>query len=124
VIDAVGPGVGPARTGQRVWLWEASWQRADGTPQEYVALPARQAVALPPDVSFDVGASLGIPALTAHRGLPRRRQVGGGGAQGVGEAGSWLGERAREPGQDDTPLFLRSAAHGQDPHSRRHGGRE
>jgi NADPH2:quinone reductase len=69
VIDAVGPGVDPARTGQRVWLWEASWQRADGTAQEYVVLPARQAVALPPDVSFDVGASLGIPALTAHRCL-------------------------------------------------------
>ena len=69
VIDAVGPGVDPARVGQRVWLWEAAWQRADGTAQEYLALPARQAAPLPPEVSFDVGASLGIPALTAHRCL-------------------------------------------------------
>ena len=69
VVDAVGPGVGPDRVGQRVWLWEASWQRADGTAQEYVVLPERQAVPLPDGASFDLGASLGIPALTAHRCL-------------------------------------------------------
>ena len=68
-IDAVGAGLHPARVGERVWLWEAAWQRADGTAQEYVVLPERQAVRLPDAVSFDVGASLGIPALTAHRCL-------------------------------------------------------
>ncbi len=68
-IDAVGPGVAPARAGQRVWLWDAAWRRPDGTAQEYLVLPSRQAVALPPAASFDVGASLGIPALTAHRCL-------------------------------------------------------
>jgi NADPH:quinone reductase len=66
-IDAVGDGVDPGRVGERVWLWEAAWKRANGTAQEYVALPSRQAVALPDDASFDLGASLGIPALTAHR---------------------------------------------------------
>ena len=45
-------------------------------------------------------------------------------AQGVGEAGGWLGERVRDPGQDDAPLFLRPAAHGQDPHARGGDGRE
>jgi NADPH:quinone reductase len=69
VIDAVGPGHHPGRIGERVWLWEAAWQRADGTAQEFVVLPARQAVALPDGASFDLGASLGIPALTAHRCL-------------------------------------------------------
>ena len=69
VIEAVGPGVSPERVGERVWLWEAAWQRADGTAQEYVVLPDRQAVALPDHASFDLGASLGIPALTAHRCL-------------------------------------------------------
>ncbi|WP_329179586.1 NADPH:quinone reductase [Streptomyces sp. NBC_01477] len=69
VIDAVGPGVPDARIGERVWLWEAAWGRADGTAQEYVTLPARQAVPLPEHASFDLGASLGIPALTAHRTL-------------------------------------------------------
>jgi NADPH:quinone reductase len=65
-IDAVGEGVDPSRVGERVWLWEAAWQRVDGTAQEFVALPERQAVRLADDLSFDVGASLGIPALTAH----------------------------------------------------------
>lgn len=69
VIDAVGDGVSDARIGERVWLWEAAWQRADGTAQEYVVLPERQAVALPDHASFELGASLGIPALTAHRCL-------------------------------------------------------
>jgi NADPH:quinone reductase len=68
-VDAVGAGVDPSRIGERVWLWEAAWQRADGTAQEYVVLPERQAVRLPDGVSFDVGASLGIPVLTAHRCL-------------------------------------------------------
>jgi NADPH2:quinone reductase len=68
-IDAVGPGVPAERVGERVWLWEAAWRRADGTAQEYVVLPARQAVRLPDGASFDLGASLGIPALTAHRCL-------------------------------------------------------
>jgi NADPH2:quinone reductase len=68
-VEAVGPGVPAERVGERVWLWEAAWQRADGTAQEYVTLPARQAVPLPDPASFDLGASLGIPALTAHRCL-------------------------------------------------------
>jgi len=69
VIDAVGPGVPDSRTGERVWLWEAAWERADGTAQEYVVLPARQAVTLPEHATLELGASLGIPALTAHRAL-------------------------------------------------------
>jgi NADPH2:quinone reductase len=69
VVAAVGAGVAESRVGERVWLWEAAWRRADGTAQDYVALPSRQAVRLPDDASFDLGASLGIPALTAHRCL-------------------------------------------------------
>src|SRR5882672_6382876 len=68
-IDAVGAGVEEARIGERVWVWEAAWHRAGGTAQEYVVLPERQVVRLPDGISFDVGASLGIPALTAHRCL-------------------------------------------------------
>jgi NADPH2:quinone reductase len=69
VVDAVGPDVAAGRVGQRVWLWEAAWQRADGTAQEYLVLPADQAVPLPDGASFELGASLGIPALTAYRCL-------------------------------------------------------
>jgi NADPH2:quinone reductase len=62
-------GVPSQRIGQRVWIWEAAWQRAEGTAQEYVALPQQQAVELPEHASYELGASLGIPALTAHRCL-------------------------------------------------------
>ncbi|WP_158894201.1 NADPH:quinone reductase [Amycolatopsis anabasis] len=69
VIDAVGPRVDPDRVGQRVWIWEAAWQRAWGTAAQYTVVPDRQAVALPGHASFELGAALGIPALTAHRAL-------------------------------------------------------
>jgi NADPH:quinone reductase len=69
VVDAIGDGVAGLSIGERVWIWDAAWQRHEGTTQEYVVLPAHQVVALPHNVSFDVGASLGIPALTAHRAL-------------------------------------------------------
>jgi NADPH2:quinone reductase len=69
VVDAVGAGVDPSRVGQRVWLWEAARRRPNGTAQEYVVLPARQATPLPGGASFELGASLGIPFLTAHRCL-------------------------------------------------------
>jgi NADPH2:quinone reductase len=66
IVDAVGPDVPDLAVGQPVWLWEAAWQRPGGTAQEYVVLPERQAVPLPNHASFELGASLGIPALTAH----------------------------------------------------------
>ncbi|GEB49683.1 NADPH:quinone reductase [Streptomyces cacaoi] len=69
VIDAVGPQVDPARVGQRVWIWEAAWQRPWGTAQEYTLVPDAHAVALPDHAPFELGAALGIPALTAHRAL-------------------------------------------------------
>lgn len=67
VVDAIGDGVTWLRTGDRVWVWDAAWQRTEGTTQELVVLPERQVVALPDSASFQAGASLGIPALTAHR---------------------------------------------------------
>ena len=111
-IDAVGDSVAESRVGERVWLWEAAWQRADGTAQEFVVIPGRQAVRLPDAASMDVGASLGIPALTAHRCLtvselgPRKLAPGAlsgqtvlvaGGAGAVGHAAiqlaRWAGAR-------------------------------
>ena len=69
VVDAVGPGVSGLEVGDRVWVWDAAYGRADGTAQEYVVLPVRQVVRMNDDVPFEVGAALGIPALTAHRCL-------------------------------------------------------
>ncbi len=67
VIEAVSEGVDPARVGERVWVFNAAWQRAWGTAATYVAVPSAQAVVLPDGVSFEAGACLGIPATTAHR---------------------------------------------------------
>ncbi|MEQ9259667.1 MAG: NADPH:quinone reductase [Roseovarius sp.] len=65
VIEAVGEGVDRARVGERVWIWNGQWQRPFGTAAEMIALPATQAVTLPDGVSEEVGATLGIPGLTA-----------------------------------------------------------
>ena len=70
VVDAVGPGVEAALHGLRVWIWEAAHGRpAGGTAQEHAVVPARHVVLLPDVASFDLGASLGVPFLTAHRCL-------------------------------------------------------
>jgi NADPH:quinone reductase len=66
IVVSMGAGADGLTVGDRVWLWDAAWRRAEGTAQEVLCLPRRQAVRLPADASFDLGASLGIPALTAH----------------------------------------------------------
>jgi NADPH:quinone reductase len=101
VIDAVGAAVDGGRVGQRVWLFMAAAGRPTGTAAEFTVVPAKQAVPLPDEAGFDVGASLGVPALTAHRALtvaedgPRRLGPGAldgrvvlaaGGAGAVGHA--------------------------------------
>lgn len=65
VIDAVGDGVDTARIGERVWIWNGQWQRAFGTAASHITLPTEQAVAMPDGMSFETGAILGIPGLTA-----------------------------------------------------------
>lgn len=70
VIEAVGQGVDADRIGQRVWLWNAQGGygeagRAFGTAAELIALPAGQAVPLADALSFEEGACLGVPGLTA-----------------------------------------------------------
>lgn len=90
VIDAVGAGVDPARHGERVWLWNAAWGRPFGTAAEFVCVPEPQAVALPDNVPGEVGACLGIPALTALHavladgGIEGQRVLVAGGAGAVG----------------------------------------
>ncbi|MBA4263516.1 MAG: NADPH:quinone reductase [Comamonadaceae bacterium] len=90
VIDAVGEGVSASRVGERVWLWNAAWGRAHGTACELVCLPQQQAVPLPDNVSGEVGACLGIPALTALHAVSMDGGVAGktvlvaGGAGAVG----------------------------------------
>src|SRR5829696_846057 len=69
VIERVGPAVDPSRVGERVWIWNGQWKRPFGTAATYIALPSGQAVRLPDGTTFEAGACLGIPALTAHRAV-------------------------------------------------------
>jgi NADPH2:quinone reductase len=69
VIEAVGEGVDKRRKGERVWVYQAQHERRFGTAAEYVAISSSCAPRLPEEADFDVGASLGIPAMTAHRAV-------------------------------------------------------
>src|SRR5262249_39774928 len=83
-------GVAASRVGQRVWVYNAQWQRPFGTAAELVTLPATMAVPLPEGVGFAEGACLGNPGSAAHPavfpGRPGARKpvlvTGGAGAVG------------------------------------------
>jgi len=113
IVDAVGEQVENLAIGDRVWVYLAGHQRPTGTAQEYTNLPASRVVRLPDGTSFDVGASTGVPAMTAHRALtvsedgPKRLHPGAlagkvvlvaGGAGAVGHAAiqlaHWAGATA------------------------------
>jgi NADPH2:quinone reductase len=89
-IDMVGDGVSQGRIGERVWIWNAQWKRAFGTCAEHVVLPAALAVNLPEGTSYEAGACLGIPAMTAYQAVAVAGAAKGanilvsGGAGGVG----------------------------------------
>jgi NADPH2:quinone reductase len=101
VIKAVGEGVDPSRIGERVWLFNAAFKRAHGTCAEVCVLPAEFAARLPDETSFEAGACLGVPAITAHRALFWNGPIAGktvlitGGAGAVGlmaiQLAKWAG---------------------------------
>src|SRR5437870_4563809 len=68
-VDAVGDGVSQEWIGQRVWCYGAQTYRPFGTAAEYTVVPTDQVVPLPENVSFEQGACLGIPGITAHRAV-------------------------------------------------------
>jgi len=67
IIEAVGAGVSTDRIGERVWVYQAQFGRRFGTAAEYLAINQSRAVTLPDMASFETGACLGIPVMTAHR---------------------------------------------------------
>ncbi len=90
----------PGRVGQRVWVWLAAAGQRWGTAAEWTVLPGERAVPLPDDVSLDLGASLGVPAMTAYRALFADGPLDGktvlvaGGAGAVGHFAIELAKRA------------------------------
>jgi NADPH2:quinone reductase len=99
-VDLVGEGVAAEWIGRRVWCYGAQSYRPFGTAAEYTVVPASQAVSLPDGVSFEWGACLGIPAITAHRCVHAAGPVDGrtvlvqGGAGSVGICAVQLAWRA------------------------------
>jgi NADPH2:quinone reductase len=91
VIDEVGEGVAKTWKGERVWVYLAAWQSPYGTAAQYTIVPVEKAVPLG-EATFDLGASLGVPALTAYHCLfsdgpiEGRRVLVAGGAGAVGHA--------------------------------------
>jgi NADPH:quinone reductase len=130
VIDAVGPGVGGFGPGDRVWVTLAGDGRpAGGTAQELTVVPAERVFPLPAGADFELGASVGIPATTAHRALtvaedgPSRLQPGAlagttvlvaGGAGAVGNAAiqlaRWAGATVVATVSSDAKARLAAAA--------------
>jgi len=106
VVDALGAGVSGLSVGDPVWVTLAgSGRPASGTAQEYTVVPVERVFPLTPGADFELGAAIGIPAVTAHRALtvaedgPDRLQPGAfrdgvvlvaGGAGAVGNAASQL----------------------------------
>ena len=129
VVDAVGPDVTDLAVGDRVWTMLAQHTRPGGTAQEQVVLPVGHVTALPDAASYDVGASLGVPAITAHRALttsedgPTRLSPGAlagrtvlvaGGAGAVGNAAiqlaRWAGATVISTVSSDEKAALATAA--------------
>jgi len=130
VVDALGPGVAAVRVGDRVWVTLAGDGRPQsGTAQEFTVVPAERVFPLPDGASFDLGASVGIPGVTAHRALtvaedsPARLQPGAfggrvvlvaGGAGAVGNAAiqlaHWAGATVISTVSSDAKAKLATAA--------------
>ena len=130
VVDKLGAGVTAFRVGDRVWVTLAGDGRPDsGTAQEYTVVPAERLFPLPDAANFELGASIGIPAATAHRALtvaedrPARLQPGAldggvvlvaGGAGAVGNAAvqlaRWAGATVIATVSSDAKATLAASA--------------
>lgn len=122
IIEAVGHGVAAERVGERVWVYQAQYGRRLGTAAQYVALDSRRAVRLPEHISFETGACLGIPVMTAHRCVFADGPVEGltivvtGGAGRVGDyAVQWASQAgarviATASNDDDSESCLKAGA--------------
>lgn len=92
VIDVVGEGVTHVKPGDRVYIGGFMAKRNTGTYAEKVVVDAASVHPLTEELTFEQGASLGIPGLAAYQAIVLRAQVkagdtvlihGGSGAVGL-----------------------------------------
>ncbi len=103
VIDAVCAGVDSNRIGERVWVMLAANGNRYGTAAQYCIVNSELARRLPDSASLELGATLGVPAVTAAYCLFADGPIAGesvlvtGGAGAVGRAAvqlaKWAGAR-------------------------------
>jgi len=103
VIDAVGAGIDPNRIGERVWVMLAANGNRYGTAAQYCIVNSELARQLPDAATLELGATLGVPAVTAAYCLFADGPIAGesvlvsGGAGAVGRAAvqlaKWAGAR-------------------------------
>jgi NADPH2:quinone reductase len=102
IIDAVGEEVADRGIGQRVWLYMAAAGNRYGTAAEYSLLPAKRTVLVPDNASYELGASLGVPAVTAAHCLGGDPKAISGAnilvAGGAGAVGHYAIELAKHAG--------------------------
>jgi NADPH2:quinone reductase len=126
-VVEVGDGVSSLVVGDRVWVMLAQHERPYGTSAELVSVPSSRAHRLPTNASLDLGAALGIPAVTAHRALVSGRALRlgpgaltgstvlvPGGAGAVGNAAiqlaTWSGATVLATASSDEKMALARAA--------------
>lgn len=72
IIEAIGEEVTNVRVGDRVFIASLMRGKSTGTFAQKIVCDATSVHTLPDHVSFEQGAALGVPALTAYRALFQR----------------------------------------------------
>ena len=72
IVEAIGEEVTNVRVGDRVFIASLNGSNSTGTFAQKVVCDETLVHSLPDHVSFEQGAALGVPALTAYRALFQR----------------------------------------------------
>ena len=75
IVEAIGEEVSNVRVGDRVFIATLNGSYSTGTFAQKVVCDKTNVYPLPDHVSFEQGAALGIPALTAYRALFQRANL-------------------------------------------------
>lgn len=123
-IVAVGDGVDGARIGERVWVCRADYRPGMGAAAEHVVVPADCAVPLLDDVSFAIGAGLGVPALTAYAAVFAGGPIAGLDVLVQGGAGAVSAYAIQLARHDGARVFATVSSPEKAEHARRYGANE